>query len=29
MLDKGLLREVGTGATDPNRHYVLRDSDKL
>jgi Fic family protein len=22
MLEKGLLREVGTGATDPNRHYV-------
>ena len=23
MLDKGLLREVATGPTDPNRHYVL------
>ena len=23
MLDKGLVREVGTGPTDPNRHYVL------
>ena len=23
MLDKGLLREVGEGPTDPNRHYVL------
>jgi Fic family protein len=23
MLDKGVLREVGTGPTDPNRHYVL------
>ena len=22
MVDKGLLREVGTGPTDPNRHYV-------
>lgn len=22
MLDKGLLREMGTGPTDPNRHYV-------
>jgi predicted HTH transcriptional regulator len=25
MLDKGVLREVGTGPTDPNRHYVLGD----
>ena len=23
MLDKELLREVATGPTDPNRHYVL------
>jgi Fic family protein len=23
MFDKGLVREVGTGPTDPNRHYVL------
>jgi Fic family protein len=23
MLDKGLLREAGTGSTDPNRYYVL------
>lgn len=23
MLDKGLLQEVGTGATDPTRHYEL------
>ena len=22
LLDKGLLREVGAGSTDPNRHYV-------
>ena len=25
MLDKGLLREVATGPTDPNRHYVTRE----
>jgi Fic family protein len=22
LLEKGLLREIGTGPTDPNRHYV-------
>ena len=26
MLDKGLVREVGTGPTDPNRHYVVGNS---
>ena len=26
MLDKGLLREMGTGPTDPNRHYVAGNS---
>jgi DNA-binding HxlR family transcriptional regulator len=25
MLDKGVFREVGTGPTDPNRHYMLRE----
>ena len=26
MLDKGLVQEVGTGPTDPNRHYVVGNS---
>ncbi len=26
MLDEGLVREVGTGPTDPNRHYVVGNS---
>ena len=25
MLGKGVFREVGTGPTDPNRHYMLRE----
>ncbi len=29
LLDKGLLREVGVGPTDPTRHYVLGDLDEL
>ena len=24
LVDKGLIHEVGSGATDPNRHYVLK-----
>jgi Fic family protein len=29
MLEKGLIVEVGSGATDPTRHYVLAGCDKL
>jgi hypothetical protein len=29
MLGQGLIMEVGSGATDPTRHYVLADCDKL
>jgi Fic family protein len=29
MIDKRILVEVGAGATDPNRHYVLASYDKL
>jgi Fic family protein len=29
MLEKGLIIEVGSGATDPTRHYILTGYDKL